>query len=106
MFKLFAAGAAAITATAVLMVAPGAPAYAKSPSCAKAIAVVNAAVNMTGGNLDKATQDKVAQKLRTYAELTGGEEKAAILGYVKALTDDSVSSLDPATAELNRVCGG
>ncbi|WP_330229417.1 hypothetical protein OHA40_25640 [Nocardia sp. NBC_00508] len=98
--------AALLTASAIgsLLLLPAAPAYAQSPACAAAIDAINAAIDESGGNLDPTVQQSLATKLSAIdAE---GAEKEAIAGYARALTDDSVPSMDTATNELNRVCKG
>ncbi|WUA10202.1 hypothetical protein OG225_11295 [Nocardia sp. NBC_01377] len=92
-------------AAAALQVAPAAPAYAQSPICAKAVDLINAAVDISGGNLDDATAHSLSDRLSGLAVLAGGEEQAAIVGYANALVDDNITDLDPATDEPNRVCG-
>ncbi|WP_406232274.1 hypothetical protein [Nocardia sp. NBC_01009] len=104
MIKLFSAVLLTATAAAALQVLPAAPAHAKSPSCAKAIELINAAIAISGDNLDDATQHALSDRLSGLAALAVGEEKDAITGYANALVDDNITDLDPATNELNRVC--
>lgn len=106
MIRLFSAVALIVIASTTVLVFPASQAQAKSPSCDKAVSMVNAAVKMSGGNLGDEIQRKLADRLRILADVAGGEEKAAIAGYANALVDPGVSDLGPATRELNRVCGG
>ena len=104
MIKLFSAATLAATATAAVLVLPAAPAQARSLTCDKAISMVNAAIDMSGGNLTTEIQQTLADRLFGLADLAVGEERDVILGYANALVDDNIPSLDPATDELNRVC--
>ncbi|MEU8895927.1 hypothetical protein [Nocardia sp. NPDC048505] len=104
MMKSFAAGLLVAATSAVLIAVPAGSAAATSPTCDKAIQLINAAVDMSGGNLDAATREALSGRLSALAALTSGEESAVIAGYANALIDDSVTDLDPATNELNRVC--
>ncbi len=98
--------AAVLCATAAAMlVLPTAPAHAQSAPCAKAVELVNAAVDMSGGNLDAATSTLLAERLRVPASLAEGAEKDAITAYADALIDDNITDLNPYTDNLNRVCG-
>ncbi|MEV0246367.1 hypothetical protein AB0H76_07265 [Nocardia sp. NPDC050712] len=103
MIKLFATAALAAT-TAALIAVPAAPAAAKSPTCDKAIQLINAAVDMSGGNFDAPTRQALSDRLSALALLAGEEERNALTGYANALVDDNITDLDPATNELNRVC--
>lgn len=104
MFKLVAAALLTATAAAALLIVPAAPAYAKSPSCTKAIELINAALDISGGTMDDATTRALSDRLSGVAALAVGAEKDAITGYADALVDDNVTDLTPATDELNRVC--
>lgn len=104
MTKIFSA--ALLTATAAtLFVLPAAPAQAASPVCDKAIALINAAIDMTGGNLDADTSQNLSERLWGISNFAAGPEKDVITAYASALVDPNVTDLTPATDELNRVCG-
>ncbi len=103
MSKLFSATLLTATAATLLM-APAAPAQAASPACDKAIAMINAAVEMSGGTFDKEISQKLSDRLSTLAAVTAGPERDAIAAYANALVDPNIADLDPVTAELNRVC--
>lgn len=104
MIKLFSAVLLTATAAAVLQVVPAAPARAMSPSCAKAIELINAAVDTSGGTMDDATTRALSERLTGVAVVAVGEERDVITGYADALIDENVTDLTPATDELNRVC--
>ncbi|MFI5720845.1 hypothetical protein [Nocardia sp. NPDC051750] len=104
MFKLFSAALLTAAAAAALQVAPAATAQAMSPSCAKAIELINIAIDTSGGTMDAATSQALSDRLLGVAELTAGAEKDAITGYAHALVDDNVTDLTPATDQLNRAC--
>jgi hypothetical protein len=104
MIKLFSVALLTATAAVAIQVLPAAPAQAKSPTCAKAIELINAAIDISGESLDDATQQALSERLSGIAVLAVGEEKDAITGYANALVDENITDLDPATEELNRVC--
>ncbi|WP_433200863.1 hypothetical protein ACQP1G_09270 [Nocardia sp. CA-107356] len=104
MIKLVSAALLIATAAATLQLLPAAPAQAQSPSCAKAIELINAAIDMSGGTMDDATTRALSDRLSGLAALAVGVEKDAITGYANALVDENITDLDPATDELNRVC--
>ncbi|MFD4405757.1 hypothetical protein ACFWPH_23665 [Nocardia sp. NPDC058499] len=104
MFKLFSTALLTATAAAALQALPAAPAHAMSPGCAKAIELINIAVDTSGGTMDAATSQALSDRLLGVAELAVGAEKDAIAGYARALVDDSVTDLTPATDQLNRAC--
>ncbi|WP_459960560.1 hypothetical protein [Nocardia sp. IFM 10818] len=103
MKKLFS-GAVLTATAATLLVLPAAPAQAASPVCDKAIAMINAAVDMSGGTFDTETQQKLADRLSGLAVVAVGPERDAITAYANALVDENVTDMDGVTAELNRVC--
>ncbi|MEV0365814.1 hypothetical protein [Nocardia fusca] len=94
----------AATTVTVLQLLPADPAHANSPSCAKAIELINAAIDVSGGTMDDATTRALSDRLSGVAALAVGEEREAITGYADALIDETVADLGPATDELNRVC--
>ncbi|MEU2030012.1 hypothetical protein [Nocardia amamiensis] len=104
MIKTCSAALLSASAIGSLLLLPAAPAHAQSPACAAAIDTINAAIAESGGNLDPTVQQSLAAKLS--AINAEGAEKDAIAAYARALTDDSVTSMDAATDELNRVCKG
>ncbi|MEV6136489.1 hypothetical protein AB0L63_10580 [Nocardia sp. NPDC051990] len=97
--------AVSAAAAAALLLLPAAPAHAQSAPCAKAIDLINAAIEMSGGNLDVATSTALSDRLRVPADFTQGQERDAITAYANALIDENVADLNPYTDELNRVCG-
>ncbi|MGX1805586.1 hypothetical protein ACWIGI_07710 [Nocardia sp. NPDC055321] len=103
MIKLFSAAALTATAATVLLL-PAAPAQARSLTCDRAIEFINAAIDASGGTYDDATALALADRLRTVALVSGGEEQAAIYAYADALVDDNITDLTPFTDELNRTC--
>ncbi|WP_039804863.1 hypothetical protein [Nocardia araoensis] len=103
MIKPFAAALA--TAAAALLFLPAAPAQAQSPFCAKAIELINIAIDTSGGTLDDATATALSDRLNGLANFAQGAEKDVIAAYANALVDENVANLDPYTDELNRVCG-
>ncbi|MFQ6229470.1 hypothetical protein [Nocardia sp. NPDC002869] len=104
MIKLCSAALLTATTVTALQLLPAAPAHANSPSCAKAIELINAAIDVSGGTMDDATTRALSDRLSGVAALAVGEEREAITGYADALIDETVSDLGPATDELNRVC--
>ncbi|WP_454194564.1 hypothetical protein [Nocardia sp. Marseille-Q1738] len=96
--------AAALSAAAALLFLPATPAHAQSPSCAKAIELINIAIDTSGGTLDQATATALSERLTGLADFAQGAEKEAIAAYARALIDDNVTELNPYTDELNRVC--
>ncbi|MFE7741518.1 hypothetical protein [Nocardia sp. NPDC057455] len=98
----FAAVLSAAAAAALFL--PAAPAHAQSPQCAKAIELINVAIDTSGGTLDGATATALSGRLSGLADLAQGAEKDVISAYASALVDDNVSDLNPYTDELNRVC--
>ncbi|MFI9534082.1 hypothetical protein ACIG56_12635 [Nocardia fusca] len=104
MIKLFSAALLTATTVAFLQLLPATPAHASSPSCAKAIELINAAIDVSGGTMDDATTRALSDRLSGVAALAVGEEREAITGYADALIDETVADLGPATDELNRVC--
>ncbi|MBF6190008.1 hypothetical protein [Nocardia implantans] len=102
MTKSFAAALAA-TAAALLFL-PAAPAQARSPFCARAIELINIAIDTNGGTLDGATAAELSDRLNALAYLTQGAEQDAITAYANALVDENVTDLNPYTDELNRAC--
>ncbi|MGK8505303.1 hypothetical protein [Nocardia asiatica] len=96
--------AAVLAAAAALLFLPAAPAHAQSPQCAKAIELINIAIDTSGGTLDEATATALSGRLGGLADTTQGPEKDAIAAYAYALIDDNVADLTPYTDELNRVC--
>lgn len=104
MLKLFSAALLTTAAAAALQFTPVAPAHASSPSCVKAIELINAAIDNSGGTMDDATTRALSDRLSGVAALAVGAEKEAITGYANALIDENVTDLSPATDELNRVC--
>jgi hypothetical protein len=105
MIKSLPAVVFATATTASLLILPAATAQAKSPACDRAIAMVNAGVQMSGGTFDAETARALHDRLWTVGDLAAGEERAAITGYADALIDDNITDLQPFTDELNRVCG-
>ncbi|QIS05187.1 hypothetical protein F5X71_25300 [Nocardia brasiliensis] len=102
MSKLFSGALLSAAAAAALLV-PAAPAHAQSQACAAAIDAINAAVDASpNGTFDANTIQDLHGKLQSID--AAGAEKEVILAYADALVDDSVTNLDPATDELNRVC--
>ncbi len=95
--------AAALSAAALLFL-PAAPAHAQSPQCARAIELINVAIDTSGGSLDQATATALSGRLSGLADLAQGAERDAITAYAAALVDDNVADLNPYTDELNRVC--
>ncbi|WP_174183886.1 hypothetical protein [Nocardia barduliensis] len=104
MIKTCSAALLAASAFGSLLLLPAAPAHAQSPACGAAIDAINAAIDKSGGNLDPTVQQSLAAELSAIE--AEGAEKDAIAAYARALTDDKVASMDPATDELNRVCKG
>lgn len=104
MIKPISPTVALSVAAAALFFLPAAPAQASSPQCAKAIELINIALDSNGGTLDRATATALSERLGGLADITQGPEKDAIGAYAHALTDDSVSDLAPYTDELNRAC--
>ncbi|MGW4092854.1 hypothetical protein [Nocardia sp. NPDC004750] len=102
MTKPFAAVLAAAAAT--LLFLPAAPAQAQSPFCARAIELINLAIDTSGGTMDTATATALSDRLGGLALFAQGAEKDVITAYADALVDDNVTDLDPYTDELNRVC--
>ncbi|MEV4128855.1 hypothetical protein [Nocardia sp. NPDC049707] len=105
MAKSTAYTAAVSAAAAALILLPAAPAHAQSIPCARAVNLVNAAIDVSGGNLDVEIATNLSDRLRVPAEFAQGEEKAAITAYADALIDENITDLNPYTDELNRVCG-
>jgi hypothetical protein len=91
-------------AAAALFVLPAAPAHAQSLSCAKAIELINIAIDTSRGTLDQATATALSDRLTGLADIAQGAEKDAITAYARALTDENITDLDPYTDELNRAC--
>ncbi|WP_174189953.1 hypothetical protein [Nocardia barduliensis] len=104
MIKSTSFAAVLSAAAAALLFLPAAPAHAQSPQCAKAIELINVAIDTSGGTLDEATASALSGRLSGLADLAQGPEKDAIAAYAYALVDDNVSDLNPYTDELNRVC--
>ncbi|MEU2030810.1 hypothetical protein [Nocardia amamiensis] len=104
MTKSTAFAAVLSAAAAALLILPAAPAHARSLQCARAIELINAAIDISGGTLDDATATALSDKLSVVAELAQGAEKDVIAAYAYALIDDNVADLNPYTDELNRVC--
>ncbi|MGK8523393.1 hypothetical protein ACRS6B_18385 [Nocardia asteroides] len=104
MIKTCSAALLAASAIGSLLLLPAAPAHAQSTACDAAIDAINAAIDASGGNLDRAVQQSLAAELSAIE--ADGEEKNAIAAYAHALTDDNVTNMNPATDELNRVCHG
>ncbi|WP_040776077.1 hypothetical protein [Nocardia pneumoniae] len=104
MIKSTAFAAVLSAAAAALLFLPAAPAHARSLQCNRAIQLINAAIDTSGGTLDDATATALSDKLSVVAELAQGAEKDVIAAYANALIDENVTSLDPYTDELNRVC--
>lgn len=96
--------AAVLCAATALLVLPAVPAQAQSPHCAKAIELINAAIDTSGGTMDADTATALSGRLSGLAELAEGAEKEAISAYATALVDDTVTDLDPYTTELNNAC--
>ncbi|WP_280334645.1 hypothetical protein [Nocardia wallacei] len=96
--------AAALCAAAALLFLPAGPAHAQSPHCAKAIELINVAIDTSGGTMDAETATALSGRLNGLAEMAEGAEKDAISAYAAALVDDSVTDLDPYTTELNIAC--
>ncbi|MEV6386891.1 transposase [Nocardia xishanensis] len=103
MIKSSSAAALAI-AVGALIALPATPAHAQSPSCAKAIELINIAIDTTGGTMDEATATALSGRLSGLAETTQGAERDAIAAYANALIDAGVADLTPFTDELNRAC--
>ncbi|MFI6959969.1 hypothetical protein ACIBJI_41705 [Nocardia sp. NPDC050408] len=104
MTKSTAFAAVLCAAAAAVLFLPAAPAHAQSPHCAKAIELINIAIDTSGGTLDESTATALSDRLSGLADLAQGTEKDAITAYADALVDENVASLDPYTDELNRVC--
>ena len=104
MTKSTAFAAVLSAAAAALLFLPAAPAHAQSPHCAKAIELINIAIDTSGGTLDDATSTALSDRLSGLADLAQGAEKDVIAAYAYALVDENVANLDPYTDELNRVC--
>jgi hypothetical protein len=104
MIKSLSIAAVLSAAAAALLFLPAAPAHASSPSCAKAIELINIAIDKSGGTLDPATATALSERLTGLADFTQGAEKDAITAYAQALIDDNVTELTPYTDELNRAC--
>ncbi|MET9025638.1 hypothetical protein ABZW96_08425 [Nocardia sp. NPDC004168] len=102
MTKPFAAVLAA--AAAALLFLPAAPAQAQSPFCARAIELINLAIDTSGGTMDTATATALSDRLSGLALFAQGAEKDVITAYADALVDANVTDLDPYTDNLNRVC--
>ncbi|KAA8885252.1 hypothetical protein F3087_31020 [Nocardia colli] len=105
--KIFAAALLTASAVGSLILLPAATAHAQSETCARAVDAINKAV---AGSPNGILEDPVAQALHVTLlsiAASGGEraEKDVIIGYANALADDNITDLDPATNELNRVCG-
>ncbi|MBF6336342.1 hypothetical protein IU450_10640 [Nocardia abscessus] len=105
MIKSLSFAAAVAAAAATLVFLPATAAHAQSPSCAKAIELINIAIDTSGGTLDQATATALSDRLTGLADFTQGPERDAITAYARALVDDEVTELTPFTDELNRVCG-
>ncbi|MEV6071191.1 hypothetical protein AB0L82_31990 [Nocardia sp. NPDC052001] len=101
MFKLLA-GVAISAGVLASVVLPGHEAQAASPVCARAIELINVAVD--GGDLNEETSRSLAERLTGLADLTAGDERAAIIGYADALRDAAVTDLTAVTDQLNRAC--
>ncbi|MEU1545183.1 MULTISPECIES: hypothetical protein [Nocardia] len=104
MTKSTAFAAVFSAAAAALFFLPAAPAHAQSPQCAKAIELINIAIDTNGGTLDGATAEALSGRLSGLADLAQGAEKDVISAYAYALVDENVTDLNPYTDELNRVC--
>ncbi|MEV5835759.1 hypothetical protein [Nocardia sp. NPDC052112] len=104
MTKSLSFAAALAVAAAAPLLLPATPAYAQSPSCAKAIELINIAIDNGGGTMDQATATALSERLTGLGDFAQGAEKDAITAYARALIDDGVAELDPYTDELNRVC--
>ncbi len=104
MIKSLSIAAVLSAAAAALLFLPATPAHASSPSCAKAIELINIAIDTSGGTLDSATATALSERLTGLADFTQGAEKDAITAYAQALIDDNVTDLAPYTDELNRAC--
>lgn len=94
---------ATATAAAVLLL-PTTPARAQSLPCARAIELINIAIDTTEGAIDEATATTLSTRLHNLAETTQGRERDAISAYATALTDDNITDLTPYTDELNQAC--
>ncbi|UGT65932.1 hypothetical protein LTT66_21755 [Nocardia gipuzkoensis] len=104
MIKSLSIAAVLSAAAAALLFLPATPAHASSPSCAKAIELINIAIDTSGGTLDPATATALSERLTGLADFTQGAERDAITAYAHALIDDNVTELTPYTDELNRAC--
>lgn len=91
-------------AAAALLFLPAAPAHAASLHCAKAIELINIAIDSSGGTMDEATATALSERLSGLADSAQGAEKDAIAAYAAALTDANVTDLNPYTDDLNRAC--
>ncbi|MEU2043012.1 hypothetical protein [Nocardia niwae] len=104
MIKSTSFAAVLSAAAAALLFLPAAPAQAQSLQCARAIELINVAIDTSGGTLDEATATALSDRLSGLADSAQGAEKDAITAYATALVDDNVADLNPYTDELNRVC--
>lgn len=104
MIKSTSFAATLSAAAAALLFLPAAPAHAQSLQCAKAIELINIAIDTSGGTLDEATATALSNRLSGLADLAQGAEKDVITAYAAALVDENVTDLNPYTDELNRVC--
>ncbi|PXX63976.1 hypothetical protein DFR70_105158 [Nocardia tenerifensis] len=103
--KIFSAALLTASAVGSLLLLPAAPAYAQSEACGRAIDAINAAIDASpNGTLEKNTAKALNRTLLSI-DATGAE-KDVIAAYANALVDENITDLDPATDELNRVCGG
>ncbi|MEV6430434.1 hypothetical protein [Nocardia sp. NPDC051463] len=104
MIKSSSVVAALAISVGTLIALPTTPAHAKSLSCAKAIELINIAIDTTGGTMDEATATALSGRLSGLAEMAQGAERDAIAAYAGALIDGEVADLGPFTDELNRAC--
>ncbi|MFE7800948.1 hypothetical protein [Nocardia sp. NPDC057440] len=104
MIKPSSVAAALAIAAGALIALPAAPAHAQSPSCAKAIELINIAIDTTGGTMDEATATALSGRLSGLAAMAQGAQRDAIEAYAGALISDEVADLTPFTDELNRAC--
>ncbi|WP_431970209.1 hypothetical protein [Nocardia sp. bgisy134] len=104
MIKSSSVTAALAIAAGALIALPATPAHAQSLNCAKAIELINIAIDTTGGTMDEATATALSGRLSGLAETAQGAERDAIAAYAGALIDDEVVDLTPFTDGLNRAC--
>ncbi|MGW4327411.1 hypothetical protein ACWEKR_16115 [Nocardia sp. NPDC004573] len=104
MIKSTSFAAALSAAAAALLFLPAAPAHAQSLQCARAIELINVAIDTSGGTLDDATATALSDRLSGLAVVAQGAEREVITAYAAALVDENVTDLNPYTDELNRVC--